>query len=52
MDSSNQPTIAKVEKVLGRTGSRGGVIQVSSSDLSMFHINLGSSALHRQRWPT
>ncbi len=38
MDTSNQPKLAKVEKIIGRTGSRGGVIQVSRDYLIVLYM--------------
>jgi len=44
---SNAPKLAKVEKILGRTGSRGGVIQVRVVFMSEQNPELGGRSLIR-----
>jgi small subunit ribosomal protein S28e len=47
MDNTNQPKLAKVEKILGRTGSRGGVIQVRVTFLAESAPELANRSLIR-----
>jgi len=44
---SNAPKLAKVEKILGRTGSRGGVIQVRVQFMADQCPELGGRSLIR-----
>ena len=47
MDNANQPKLAKVEKIIGRTGSRGGVIQVRVTFLAESAPELANRSLIR-----